>query len=142
MLTLNRQTWSATPREVQAERDRLLLRDEVVCQQTRNEHLSAQLQKRRDEVKTLRNSEKVLQRGCRREAAKILRSTFLDNFLFNLEAALGCVRASVPITISRTDLVLNIGKKATYKLPMKHDNSVSDQQNSSKGHQHFKEVFI
>ncbi|ECE8852442.1 hypothetical protein EWH03_27280 [Salmonella enterica subsp. enterica serovar Java] len=60
-------------REVQAERDRLLqqelglrenmimLREEVVRQQTRNEHLSAQLQDSREEVKTLRAGEKALQ---------------------------------------------------------------------------------
>ncbi|EGP1951197.1 hypothetical protein IW862_004823 [Salmonella enterica] len=63
----------AVLREVQAERDRLLqqetglrehtisLREEVVRQQTRNEHLSAQLQESREEVKTLRASEKALQ---------------------------------------------------------------------------------
>ncbi|MEQ9883172.1 DNA-binding protein [Pectobacterium brasiliense] len=63
----------AVLREVQTERDRLLqqelglqermisLREEVVRQQTRNEHLTAQLQERRDEVKTLRASEKALQ---------------------------------------------------------------------------------
>ncbi|GCO18988.1 hypothetical protein ExPCM14_00044 [Escherichia coli] len=61
-------------REVQAERDRLLkqelglrehtisLREEVVRQQTRNEHLSTQLQESREEVKTLRASEKALQK--------------------------------------------------------------------------------
>lgn len=63
----------AVLREVQAERNRLLqqetglrehtisLREEVVRQQTRNEHLSAQLQESREEVKTLRASEKALQ---------------------------------------------------------------------------------
>ena len=63
----------AALREVQAERDRLLqqetglreqtisLREEVVRQQTRNEHLNAQLQESREEVKTLRASEKALQ---------------------------------------------------------------------------------
>ncbi|EBH4418378.1 hypothetical protein BSC11_24305 [Salmonella enterica] len=63
----------AVLREVQTERDRLLqqetglrehtisLREEVVRQQTRNEHLSAQLQESREEVKTLRASEKALQ---------------------------------------------------------------------------------
>ena len=63
----------AVLREVQAERDRLLqqetglrehtisLREEVVRQQTRNEHLNAQLQESREEVKTLRASEKALQ---------------------------------------------------------------------------------
>ncbi|EJA5030519.1 DNA-binding protein [Salmonella enterica] len=63
----------AVLREVQAERDRLLqqetglreqtisLREEVVRQQTRNEHLSAQLQESREEVKTLRAGEKALQ---------------------------------------------------------------------------------
>ncbi|MEQ9971406.1 DNA-binding protein [Pectobacterium carotovorum] len=63
----------AVLREVQTERDRLLqqelglqermitLREEVVRQQTRNEHLTAQLQERRDEVKTLSASEKALQ---------------------------------------------------------------------------------
>lgn len=63
----------AVLREIQAERDRLLqqeqglrehtmsLREEVVRQQTRNEHLSAQLQESREEVKTLRASEKALQ---------------------------------------------------------------------------------
>ncbi|EKB2673012.1 hypothetical protein ONW93_004854, partial [Salmonella enterica] len=56
------------------ERDRLLkqelglrehtisLREEVVRQQTRNEHLSTQLQESREEVKTLRASEKALQK--------------------------------------------------------------------------------
>ncbi|HFD9223438.1 TPA: DNA-binding protein [Salmonella enterica] len=65
----------AVLREVQAERDRLLqqeqglrehtmsLREEVVRQQTRNEHLSAQLQESREEVKTLRASEKALQQA-------------------------------------------------------------------------------
>lgn len=64
----------AVLREVQAERDRLLkqelglrehtisLREEVVRQQTRNEHLSTQLQESREEVKTLRASEKALQK--------------------------------------------------------------------------------
>lgn len=63
----------AVLREVQAERDRLLqqeqglrehmitLREEVVRQQTKNEHLSAQLQESREEVKTLRAGEKALQ---------------------------------------------------------------------------------
>ncbi|KLP31089.1 KfrAs [Enterobacter roggenkampii] len=63
----------AVLREVQAERDRLLkqelglnermisLREEVVRQQTRNEHLTAQLEESRQEVKTLRDSEKALQ---------------------------------------------------------------------------------
>lgn len=63
----------AVLREIQAERDRLLqqeqglrehtmsLREEVVRQQTRNEHLSAQLQESREEMKTLRASEKALQ---------------------------------------------------------------------------------
>lgn len=63
----------AVLREVQTERDRLLqqelglqermmsLREEVVRQQTRNEHLTAQLQESREEVKTLRTSEKALQ---------------------------------------------------------------------------------
>ncbi|ELJ4794039.1 DNA-binding protein [Salmonella enterica] len=63
----------AVLREIQVERDRLLqqelglrehtisLREEVVRQQTRNEHLSAQLQEIREEVKTLRASEKALQ---------------------------------------------------------------------------------
>ncbi|EBP4184102.1 hypothetical protein BB12_24875 [Salmonella enterica subsp. diarizonae] len=63
----------AVLREIQVERDRLLqqelglrehtisLREEVVRQQTRNEHLSAQLQESREEVKTLRASEKALQ---------------------------------------------------------------------------------
>ncbi|EHY4895186.1 DNA-binding protein [Salmonella enterica] len=63
----------AVLREVQAERDRLLqqeqglrehtitLREEVVRQQTKNEHLTTQLQESRDEVKTLRASEKTLQ---------------------------------------------------------------------------------
>lgn len=63
----------AVLREVQAERDRLqqqeqglrehmiTLREEVVRQQTRNEHLSAQLQESREEVKTLRAGEKALQ---------------------------------------------------------------------------------
>lgn len=63
----------AVLREVQTERDRLLqqvpglqermisLREEVVRQQTKNEHLSVQLQESRDEVKTLRASEKALQ---------------------------------------------------------------------------------
>ncbi|EIZ2109974.1 DNA-binding protein [Salmonella enterica] len=62
----------AVLREVQAERDRLLLqeqglqermislREEVVRQQTRNEHLSAQLQESREEVKALRDSERAL----------------------------------------------------------------------------------
>ncbi|EBU8924845.1 DNA-binding protein [Salmonella enterica subsp. enterica serovar Brandenburg] len=64
----------AVLREVQAERDRLLqqeqalqermisLREEVVRQQTRSEHLNEQLQESREEVKTLRASEKVLQK--------------------------------------------------------------------------------
>ncbi|EAU4779057.1 hypothetical protein EA026_22875 [Salmonella enterica] len=63
----------AVLREVQAERDRLLqqetglrehtisLREEVVRQQTRNEHLNEQLQESREEVKTLQASEKALQ---------------------------------------------------------------------------------
>jgi hypothetical protein len=63
----------AVLREVQAERDRLLkqelglnermisLREEVVRQQTRNEHLAAQLEDCRQDVKTLRDSEKALQ---------------------------------------------------------------------------------
>ncbi|EKB2672159.1 hypothetical protein ONW93_003949, partial [Salmonella enterica] len=38
------------------------LREEVVRQQTRNEHLSTQLQESREEVKTLRASEKALQK--------------------------------------------------------------------------------
>ena len=58
---------------MQAERDRLLkqelglnermfsLREEVVRQQTRNEHLTAQLEESKKEVKTLRGSEKALQ---------------------------------------------------------------------------------
>ncbi|HFK4604860.1 TPA: hypothetical protein ACGZ2M_004967, partial [Citrobacter farmeri] len=64
----------AVLREVQTERDRLLqqeqtlqeqmisLREEVVRQQTRSEHLSEQLQESREEVKTLRASEKALQK--------------------------------------------------------------------------------
>lgn len=64
----------AVLREVQAERDRLLqqeqtlqeqmivLREEVVRQQTRSEHLNEQLQESREEVKTLRASEKALQK--------------------------------------------------------------------------------
>ncbi|EKS5642473.1 hypothetical protein QCA22_004777 [Salmonella enterica] len=60
-------------REVEAERNRLLqqelglrenmitLREEVVRQQTRNEHLTTQLQESREEVKTLRAGEKALQ---------------------------------------------------------------------------------
>ncbi|EEG5674637.1 hypothetical protein G3G77_004698 [Salmonella enterica] len=64
----------AVLREVQAERDRLLqqelgmrehmisLREEVVRQQTRNEHLTMQLQESREEVKTLWASEKGLQK--------------------------------------------------------------------------------
>lgn len=64
----------AVLREIQAERDRLQqqelglrehtisLREEVVRQQTRNEHLSTQLQESREEVKTLRASEKALQK--------------------------------------------------------------------------------
>ncbi|MWO00974.1 hypothetical protein GQN19_26060, partial [Escherichia coli] len=63
----------AVLREVQTERDRLLqqeqtlqeqmilLREEVVRQQTRSEHLNEQLQESREEVKTLRASEKALQ---------------------------------------------------------------------------------
>ncbi len=63
----------AVLREVQAERDRLrqqeqglrenmiLLREEVVRQQTKNEHLSALLQESREEVKILRAGEKALQ---------------------------------------------------------------------------------
>ncbi|WEA51993.1 DNA-binding protein (plasmid) [Serratia marcescens] len=63
----------AVLREVQAERDRLLkqelglqermisLREEVVRQQTNNGHLTTQLQESREEVKTLRASEKALQ---------------------------------------------------------------------------------
>ncbi|EED2673234.1 DNA-binding protein [Salmonella enterica] len=61
----------AVLREVQAERDRLqeqglrehmiTLREEVVRQQTRSEHLSTQLQESREEVKTLRAGEKALQ---------------------------------------------------------------------------------
>ncbi|MBV8042572.1 DNA-binding protein [Pluralibacter sp.] len=63
----------AVLREVQAERDRLLkqelglnermisLREEVVRQQTRNEHLTAQLEESRQDLKTLRDSEKTLQ---------------------------------------------------------------------------------
>ncbi|EMS9602554.1 hypothetical protein WLF29_005373, partial [Salmonella enterica] len=39
----------------------IMLREEVVRQQTRNEHLSAQLQDSREEVKTLRAGEKALQ---------------------------------------------------------------------------------
>lgn len=64
----------AVLREVQAERNRLLqqeqtlqermisLREEVVRQQTRSEHLHEQLQESREEVKTLRVSEKALQK--------------------------------------------------------------------------------
>lgn len=64
----------AVLREVQAERDRLLqqeqalqermisLREEVVRQQTRSEHLTEQLQESREEVKNLRSSEKTLQK--------------------------------------------------------------------------------
>ncbi|EAO8183369.1 hypothetical protein AHV57_22065 [Salmonella enterica] len=64
----------AVLREVQAERDRLLqqeqalqermisLREEVVRQQTRSEHLTEQLQESQEEVKTLRASEKALQK--------------------------------------------------------------------------------
>ncbi|EIB2579034.1 hypothetical protein Q3Z59_004604 [Salmonella enterica] len=37
------------------------LREEVVRQQTRNEHLTTQLQESREEVNTLRASEKALQ---------------------------------------------------------------------------------
>ncbi|EBN6690170.1 hypothetical protein DX244_26055 [Salmonella enterica] len=63
----------AVLREVQTERDRLLqqvpglqermisLREEVVRQQTKNEHLTVQLQESRDEVKALRDSERALQ---------------------------------------------------------------------------------
>jgi chromosome segregation ATPase len=63
----------AVLREVQAERDRLLkqeqglqermitLREEVIRQLTRNEHLTAQLEESRQDVKTLRDSEKALQ---------------------------------------------------------------------------------
>ncbi|EKK3319936.1 hypothetical protein PMI54_005316 [Salmonella enterica] len=58
----------AVLREVQAERDRLMLqehmislREETVRQQTRNEHLSARLQENREEVKTLRAGKKALQ---------------------------------------------------------------------------------
>lgn len=63
----------AVLREVQAERDRLLqqeqglrehtmsLREEVVRQQTRSEHLNEQLQESREEVKTLRAGERALQ---------------------------------------------------------------------------------
>ncbi|EKS6156610.1 DNA-binding protein [Salmonella enterica] len=62
----------AVLRKVQAERDCLLkqelglnermisLCEEVVCQQTWNEHLCAQLEESREEVKTLRVSEKAL----------------------------------------------------------------------------------
>ncbi|EBH2659623.1 hypothetical protein DRL16_23790 [Salmonella enterica subsp. enterica serovar Bredeney] len=65
----------AVLREIQAERDRLLqqeqglrehtmsLREEVVRQQTRNEYLATQLQESREEVKTLRASEKALQQA-------------------------------------------------------------------------------
>lgn len=64
----------AVLREVQTERDRLLqqeltlqermisLREEVVRQQTRSAHLNEQLQESREEVKTLRASEKTLQK--------------------------------------------------------------------------------
>lgn len=64
----------AVLREVQAERDHLLqqeqtlqermisLREEVVRLQTRSEHLHEQLQESREEVKTLRVSEKALQK--------------------------------------------------------------------------------
>ncbi|ECA9146166.1 hypothetical protein ET875_18270 [Salmonella enterica subsp. enterica serovar Montevideo] len=64
----------AVLREVQTERDRLLqqeqtlqermisLREEVVRQQTRSAHLNEQLQESREEVKTLRASEKALQK--------------------------------------------------------------------------------
>ncbi|EJP7814134.1 DNA-binding protein [Escherichia coli] len=64
----------AVLREVRAERDRLrqqeqtlqeqmiLLREEVMRQQTRSEHLNEQLQESREEVKTLRASEKALQK--------------------------------------------------------------------------------
>lgn len=64
----------AVLREVQAERDHLQqqeqtlqermisLREEVVRQQTRSEHLHEQLQESREEVKTLRVSEKALQK--------------------------------------------------------------------------------
>ncbi|EGI5335895.1 hypothetical protein UJ85_004702, partial [Salmonella enterica subsp. enterica serovar Caracas] len=63
----------AVLREIQTERDRLLqqvpglqermisLREEVVRQQTKNEHLTVQLQESRDEVKALRDSERALQ---------------------------------------------------------------------------------
>lgn len=63
----------AVLREVQVERDRLLrqelgmrehsisLREEVVRLQTKNEHLLSQLQECREEMKTLRASEKALQ---------------------------------------------------------------------------------
>ncbi|SMG61851.1 replication region DNA-binding N-term [Cedecea sp. NFIX57] len=67
------ETELAVLREVQAERDRLLqqalglqermisLREEVVRQQTNNEHLATQLKESREEVNTLRAGEKALQ---------------------------------------------------------------------------------
>lgn len=76
----------AVLREVQAERDRLLLqeqglrehmitlREEVVRQQTKNEHLSAQLQESREEVKTLRAGEKALQQ----ELLTLARTEYAD----------------------------------------------------------------
>ncbi|HAK5317155.1 TPA: hypothetical protein H1V67_004290 [Salmonella enterica] len=73
----------AVLREVQTERDRLLqqeqtlqermisLREEVVRQQTRSAHLNEQLQESREEVKTLRASEKALQKELLMQARAV-----------------------------------------------------------------------